>query len=62
MSDEVARGQLVSLDRQNRWEISSLEKNYKVTYHELMSRIWPLNTFHFAIDHMSCFNALSTCE
>ena len=31
-------------------------------YHELMSRIWPFNTFHFAIDLKSRFNALSTCE
>ena len=40
--------------------ISSLKQNYKVTYHTYTS--WPFNTFHFAIDLKSRFNALSTCE
>ena len=48
------------IKEENRWEISSLEQNYKVTYHTYTS--WPFNTFHFAIDLKSRFNALSTCE
>ena len=48
------------IKEENRWEISSLEQNYKVTYHTITS--WPFNTFLFAIDLKSRFNALSTCE
>ena len=44
----------------NEPSIPSLEQNYKVTYHTYTS--WPFNTFHFAIDLKSRFNALSTCE
>ena len=38
------------LKEQNCWEWSSLEQNYKVMYRTisitLMSRVWPVNTFH----------------
>ena len=58
------------IKEQNRWEISSLEQNYKVTYHTITS-LWVLfgpstpstseSTPCWTWNRKSRFNALSTC-
>jgi len=59
------------IKEQNRWEISSLEQNYKVMYHTITS-LWVVfgqstpstlqSTPCWNLNRKSRFNALSTCE
>ena len=49
------------MKEQNRWEISSLEQNYKVTYH-IITSLLVVFTFHLAIDPMLEFEPQVTFQ